>query len=227
VNRLKRYLENGGNLLWLIDSDSLRGMDAIAEYLGLELLDGVVVDPAAGRLNLPASFALASGYGEHPVTERSSVTSVFPYARRIAAEQGSQFRFTPLVETAAGGWLETSGLANAQFNPNRDIRGPIVVAGALEREVGDKKQRVVVVGTGHFLANQYAGLLGNVDLGINIMNWLAGDDRLITIQPRTRTDLRLELPWAATLLVTYGFLILLPLGFLVTGGVIWWRRRKA
>lgn len=227
VNRLKRYLEDGGNLLWLVESDSLGGMDVIAEYLGLDLLDGVVIDPRAGSLNLPAAFALATGYGEHPVTERSSVTSVFPYARRITAGQGSNFRFTPLVETAPGGWLETGGLANARFDPNRDLRGPIVVAGALEREVGDKKQRVVVVGTGHFLANQYAGLLGNLDLGVNMMNWLAGDDRLITIQPKVRTDLRLQLPWAATLAVTWGFLILLPLGFLVTGGVIWWRRRKA
>jgi hypothetical protein len=35
------------------------------------------------------------------------------------------------------------------------------------------------------------------------------------------------MPWFATLLVTYGFLIVLPLGFLVAGGVIWLRRRKA
>ena len=101
------------------------------------------------------------------------------------------------------------------------------MAGALEREVGDKKQRIVVVGSGHFLANQYLGNGGNLDLGVNMMNWLAGDDRLITIQPRARTDLRLEMPWFATLLVTYGFLIVLPLGFLVAGGMIWLRRRKA
>jgi len=30
-----------------------------------------------------------------------------------------------------------------------------------------------------------------------------------------------------TISAAAGFLILLPLGFLVTGGVIWWRRRKA
>ncbi len=227
VNRLKRYLENGGNLLWLSDSDSLRGMDAIAEYLGLELLDGVVVDPQAGSLGMPAAFALATPADDHVITERSSAITLFPYARRIAAQQGSAFHFTPLAQAAPQGWLETSGLENARFDRNRDVRGPIVVAGALEREVGDRKQRIVVAGSGHFLANQYLGNGGNLDLGVNMMNWLAGDDRLITIQPRARSDLRLELPWIATLLVTYGFLILLPLGFLLTGGMIWWRRRKA
>jgi ABC-type uncharacterized transport system involved in gliding motility auxiliary subunit len=227
VNRLKRYLESGGNLLWLIDSDSLRGMEAIAEYLGLELLDGVVVDPQAGSMGMPAAFALATPAEDHLITERSELITLFPYARRIAGQRGSEFRFTPLVQAAQGGWLETSGLNNARFDPNRDVRGPIVVAAALEREVGDKKQRIVLAGSGHFLANQYLGNGGNLDLGVNMVNWLAGDERLITIQPRARSDLTLQLPWIATLIVTWGFLVLLPLGFLVTGGVIWWRRRKA
>ena len=48
VNRIKRYLEKGGNLLWLVDYDSVRGMGAIADFLGLDLIDGVIVDPAAG-----------------------------------------------------------------------------------------------------------------------------------------------------------------------------------
>lgn len=227
VSRIKRYLEKGGNLLWLADYDSLRGMEPIAEYLGLDLIDGVVFDPRAGGLKLPGAFALASAYGEHPVTQHSSITSVFPYARRIAAREQSQFHFTPLVEAAAGGWLETSGLANSAFDRNRDIRGPITIAGALQREVGNKQQRAVVVGTGNFLSNEFVGLLGNIDLGVNIINWLAGDENLITIQPRARTDLSLELSRPVIGMMAFGFLIALPLGFLLAGGMIWWRRRRS
>ena len=227
VNRIKRYLEKGGNLLWLADYDSLRGMDAVAEFLGLDLIDGVVIDPAAGRLQLPGAFALASGYGEHPITQRSTLTTVFPYARRIAANEDSAFRYTPLVEAAAGGWLETNGLSNAEFDRDSDIRGPIAVSAALERDVGNSTQRVVVIGTGKGLSNEYIGLLGNMDLGINVMNWLAGDDSLITIQPKSRIDLTLELSRGAMAAMGFGFLILLPVGLLVAGGMIWWRRRQS
>lgn len=225
VNRIKRFLEKGGNLLWLIEYDSLRGMSAIADFLGLDLIDGVVFDPRAGSLKLPAAFALASGYGEHPATQGSAITSVFPYTRRIAAHEGGEFKFTPLVEVGSGGWLETSGLANAAFNRDRDIRGPVVAAGALERNVGDRKQRIVVVGSAHFLSNQYVGLVGNLDLGLNLMNWLAGDESLITIHPRTRKDLTLELNSLVFVLANVFFA--LPLIFLVAGGVIWYRRRKS
>lgn len=228
VIKIKRWIEKGGNLLWLVDTGSLHGLQGIADELGLNLTPGTVIDPAAGGLKLPATFALATSYGQHPITERSSVTSVFPYARRIAASEATKWRFTPLVEVAQQGWLETGNIdGGVAFDRNKDVRGPIVVAAALERSVGDRKQRAVVVGSGHFLSNQFVGTLGNLDLGVNMLNWLAGDEALITVQPRTRADLTLELTRTGLALVAFGFLIVLPLALLICGGVIWWRRRKA
>ncbi len=228
VVKIKRWIEKGGNLLWLIDNDSLHGLQGLADELGLSLMAGTVIDPRAGGLKLPATFALATSYGQHLITENSTQTSVFPYARRIAASEGSKWRFTPLVEVAQDGWLETGATDNnVAFDRNKDVRGPIVIAGALERSVGDRAQRVVVTGTGHFLANQFIGTLGNQDLGVNMLNWLAGDDTLITVQPRTRGDLTLEFTRAGLSLLGFGFLLVLPLCLLIGGGVIWWRRRQA
>jgi ABC-type uncharacterized transport system involved in gliding motility auxiliary subunit len=228
VNRIKRYLEKGGNLLWLIDYESLRGMEPVADFLGLDLIDGVVIDPAAGSQRLPPTISLAYAYAEHIVTNRlNSTNTVYPFARRIAANEDSLFQFTPLVEVADNGWLETSGLMNAKFDRDSDVRGPIAVSAALEREVGDSKQRIVVMGSGRSLTNEYVGMLGNMDLGINILNWLAGEDRLIIIQPKSRIDLALDLSQGALTAISFGFLILLPIGFLVAGGLIWWKRRKS
>lgn len=226
--KIKHWIEKGGNLLWLIDTDSLHGLQEIADELGLSLMAGTVIDPDAAGNKLPATFALATGYGPHRITQNSTMTSVFPYARRIAKSEGSKWSFAPLVEVARGGWLETGPLDNnVAFDAKKDVRGPIVVAAALERSIGERKQRVVVTGSGHFLANQFIGTLGNLDLGVNMLNWLAGDDALITVQPRTRSDLTLELTRSGLALVGFGFLLVLPLALLVAGGVIWWRRRKA
>ena len=83
-----------------------------------------------------------------------------------------------------------------------------------------------MIGSGHFLANQYLGNAGNLDLGINLINWLAGDENLIAIQPRATRDAQVELSQSATLFIVIGFLIALPIAFLVAGGWVWWRRRK-
>ena len=83
----------------------------------------------------------------------------------------------------------------------------------------------MVVGTGNVLSNLHLGLLGNLDFGVNTINWLAGDDKLITIQPRPRVDRSLEINLTVFLLAN-SFLAL-PLIFLITSGIVWWRRRRA
>ena len=60
-----------------------------------------------------------------------------------------------------------------------------------------------------------------------MINWLAGDDALITIQPRPSIDSNLELGRSDQYVILFGFLIGLPLAFMSTGVLIWWRRRKS
>ena len=113
-----------------------------------------------------------------------------------------------------------------QQDPNRDIPGPVVIATALERTVGDRQQRVVVVGNGSFLSNTFIGNGGNRDLGVNLVNWLSGDDNLITIQPRSTGDSNINIDQTILYLIAFSFLLVMPLAFMITGVVIWWRRRR-
>jgi len=230
VRKIIRHLDHGGSLLWLVDQEALRGLQPLAEYLKIELTPGVVVDPAAAQLGIQPTIALSSNYGFHPVTENfTQYNTAFPFARAIGrpAETGD-WRSTALVEVAQNGWVETGDLrANLRFDKDSDVRGPVAVAVALEREVKGNPQRVVAVGGSGFLSNAFVGLLSNLDLGTNMLNWLTEDESLITIQPRARVDSTLELSRTALIAILTGFLLVLPAAFLFAGGTIWWRRRRA
>ena len=228
VARIRGYLDRGGSLLWLIDQEPLRGLQPIADFLGLQLSPGIAVDPAAQALRQPGTLAISSAYGQHLAMRGFTLTTAFPFARRIAhAEENKTWRFTPLVEVAQTGWLETSPLGDSvAFDKNRDMPGPITVAAALERTVDGRNQRVIVTGSGHFLSNMSIGLLGNLDLGMNLVNWLAGDDSLVTVQPRALVDGDLQLTRSSLIFIALFFLIALPAFFLFTGGMNWWRRRS-
>ena len=225
VEKLKRYLEGGGNLLWFIDQEPLRGLQPLAEYLGLQLGAGIVVDPAVA----PPTIAQAASYGVHAITKNFAYNTVFPFARQIEVRpENGPWRTTRLVEAAARGWLKTDYTEkNIRFDKDRDVPGPITVAVALERKVKDRDQRVVVVGSSAFLSNQYLGTLFNLDLGTNMLNWLAEDENLITVQPRARVDSQLNLGAASRVMIFFGYLVALPAAFLLTGAMVWWRRRKA
>lgn len=227
VAKLERYVEKGGNLLWLLDPEPLHGLQPLAEKLGLALTPGTVVDPGAQELGLPPTVALATAYGQHPITRHFNLTTVFPLARQIGTEDRTGWRVTPLIEAAPRGWVESGKLeGDLHFDAKKDIPGPLTLAVALERETDGKTQRVVAVGNGAFLSNTYLGNGGNLDLGVNLVNWLAGDDRLIAIQPRATVDGAFSLNKNAAAVIGLGFLLGLPVAFLAAAGVIWRRRRR-
>ena len=227
VNRIKRYLEKGGNLLWLLDYETSAGLSNIAQYLGINLPSGIVVDPSSRLQRMPVAFSIADTYADHPTTKVMRINTVFPYSRAILGGNSQSFTFTPLVEVAPQGWLETSGLKNATFENEQDLKGPITIAAALERNVGEKIQRIVVFGSGRAFTNEFLASLGNADLASNIINWMSGDESLIAIEPKTRIDMTLKLPAIAVSLFVSGFLFVIPVGLLLTGTFIWWRRRRA
>jgi hypothetical protein len=174
------------------------------------------------------ALGAAAGYGRHPVTSTLSLNTLFPFARQVGAVESDTWRSVPLVQVAQRGWVEVGKLEGSiTFDKNRDFPGPVNIATAFERMVGDRQQRVVVVGNAGFLSNTFLGNGGNLDLGMNMINWLSGDDRLITIQPRPAPDSNLDLQPGALYLIAFTFVLGLPLAFLVTGVVIWWRRRRA
>lgn len=227
VDKLLDYLDQGGNLLWLVDQGSLYGLLPLAEKLGLTFTPGIVVDPQAKRLKAPATFALGTIYGQHAITEHFDFITVFPFARQIIINENEEWYGVSLVEVAPQGWVETGELGDEiAFDEIEDVAGPVNVAVALDRTLDDREQRVVVIGSGHFLANAYLGNGGNIDFGINLLNWLTGDEDLITIQPRSTIDSQLMLNESALTMIVIGFLIVLPLLFLMSGLIIWRVRRR-
>ena len=230
VEKVGRYVAGGGNLLWLIDPEPLRGLQPVAEALGLVLTPGTVIDPSLAPRSGPPVYALgaAAGYGRHPIMDALNRNTLFPFARQIGTVEGETWRSVPLVQVAQRGWVEVGKLEGTiTFDKTRDFPGPVNIATAFERMVGDRQQRVVVVGSGGFLSNAFIGNGGNLDLGVNMVNWLSGDDRLITIQPRPAPDSSLDLAPRTLYLIAFAFLLALPLAFVATGIVTWWRRRSA
>jgi gliding motility-associatede transport system auxiliary component len=227
VEKLLAYIDRGGNLLWLVDHESLRGLLPLAERLQLTLTPGVVVDPQAKQLKAPITFALGVSYGQHAITNNFDYMTVFPFARQIAINENEEWYGVSLVDVAQQGWVETDDLGDdVSFDQMYDVAGPISIAAALSRSVQDSEQRVLVIGSGHFLANSYLGNGGNLDFGVNLINWLVGDEQLITIQSRASRDSHLMLSESMLILIVVSFLILLPLFLLASGIFIWWYRRR-
>jgi hypothetical protein len=255
VDKLLRYVDHGGNLLWLVDAEPLHGLERLAEKLDLQLPPGIVIDPAAIEMNAPADWALGATYPPHAITRNFNLTTAFPSARPLLwnenppdpnqgpkgssqnrkdsnqspkdSNQNNLWQHRVLVEAAARGWVSRKvPKGKPVFDKLHDTPGPVVIAMALQRTINGKEQRIVVVGNGAFLSNSYAGNGGNVDLGVNMVNWLASEENLITLQPRAARDSSLALSRIQLEIISAVFLLVLPL--LLAGiGIYIWRKRRA
>lgn len=237
AQKIFKYVENGGNILWLLDENNYQGLDDLANYLGLQISDGKVVDVSSRNFGSSEDTSYALVYGDHPITRNFMLRTQYSDAYNISARGSYEngWKVSDLIEVAPNGWLTSSKKPieeKLSYNPKFDSKGPINIAVALNRKFGDKGQRIVVVGNASFLSNYFITSGGNLDLGINMVNWLAGDDKLITIQPMPLKDVNVTIPgddkgrliaWTIFHLFQY----FIPIGLFILGFWVWFKRRKA
>jgi ABC-type uncharacterized transport system involved in gliding motility auxiliary subunit len=235
VRLIRDYLRHGGNLLWLAEPGETMGLAAIAEDLGLEFLPGRIVDPTTTLLDIPnPDFVIIPEYPLHPVTRELRSLTLFPGSVALEARTEAPWTADPLLTTLERAWTELGELeGDLGYDPDTDERpGPLDIAIAFTREERgqdpggeSRQQRLVVVGDGDFLSNQFLGNGANLDLGVNLIRWLSHDDAFIAIRPRSAPDTQLLLGRTAQAVIAFGFLFILPGLLLASGLVIWLRRR--
>ena len=237
VEIIVNYIKAGGNLIWIQEpGNSLYGLQPLANLLGINFHPGTIVDPTAQMMNVnDPSFALITSYPSHAITRDFQYMSIFPKAVAIDFSKVSDsWTIAPFLQTVPRSWSETGVLKGAiDYNADKDIVGPLTIGLALthkkEKKNKDKvkKQRIVILGDGDFLSNTYLGNQGNLNIGHNIINWISNDDSFISIPSSNAVDDQITLTDLTGAFIGLFFLVLLPLGLLVTGTVIWYKRRSA
>lgn len=241
---IQQHLNAGGNLLWLSDPVSeptnktrQYGLMPLARQLGINFQDGMIVDPTTQILGVSdPRFALVADYPQHIISQNIDTLTLFPQAHGLISTPAQNWEKQNLLLTEARSWSETGELSGKlQFDAQSDIAGPLILGAALSRTLSSDdtdssiplpEQRVVIIGDADFLANAYLGNGANLSLGMNVINWLAHDDKLINIPARIASDRQLDLSPLAQGMIGFGFLFLLPLLLGGSGFFIWWRRRK-
>lgn len=226
-----KYLDAGGKALVMIDPETDPRLSAILKSWNIELGNDTVIDASGvGRLfGTGPAVPLVSSYGEHPITKDMSRTATFfPLARSVRkgeSASGEMF-FTDLLKTSEASWGETNLQGNeAKFDEGADLKGPVTLGVAATKKVGEKEGRLVVIGDSDFASNNYVRLAGNGDLILNTINWLAQDEDLISIRPKSMTNRSVTMTegqqkWFFILTV-----LLMPLAVIGAGAYVWWKRR--
>ncbi len=238
VSVLTNYLRNGRSALFLIGPRRGAQLVSLVDPWGTKVTDTVVVDQVVRLFQGPALGLqiLASTYGTHPITQDFHERTIFPMARAVQANAAGKTGVTAieLVKSSPTAWAESDldGIFNRgeATQDDNDIKGPVPLAVAVtgkHKEMGFGKEgetKLVVVGDSDWATNQFVGQLFNRDLLLNMMNWLGGQEELISIRPRNISASRAQLTPDESRRIFYLAVLIMPELLLLLGLTVWWRQ---
>ncbi|HYE73652.1 MAG TPA: Gldg family protein [Blastocatellia bacterium] len=229
TDAISKFLDGGGKVMIAADPDIELELGNLLKNWNIELnKDTVISDVIIPQLGRAAPIVL--DYGTHAITKDfGKVGTVFPLARSIKTDTAKpEVTVNAILRSSEGSFGETElqGGAPPQLDESKDTKGPLTLGVAASKKVGDKEARLVVVGDSDFAANPYASLpsLANRDFFVNAVNWLAQDEDLIAIKPKSQTNRTITLDAAQNNLF-FLLVVALPLAVLGAGVFIWWKRR--
>ena len=228
---LNQYLAGSGKGLILVDPQTDPKLGEIFQAWNTNVGDNVVIDSSGvgSLLGAGPAIPLVTTFGESPITKNFARSmTFFPLARTVSIADKSKTdpQIVELLKTSPQSFTVPNlkqGQNKLTFNP--DTAGPLSLGVAASRKAEGGEARVVVIGNSTFAANPYVGLQKNGDLFYNTIDWLAQDENLISIRPKSQTNRRVTLTQGQSSALTWLDLIILP-GIVIFSGVyIWWKRR--
>lgn len=240
VDAIRKYVEDGGRALFLLDPPLKLGRSEIADndaLTGLLQSWGVTMDknlildlnPLGQIAGVGPQVALVTNYTSEPiVNEMKGVATGFPLSRSIEIRNTDRTSVQKLFDSSES-TLATSNLSSPSVNVNdpKNQKGPLTIAAAGTYSTGKENSqgRFVVVGSSSWVANGFFRFNGNSDLALNTINWLSSDEDLISIRPKQEDDRRITLTRAQLGWVRATSLFLLPMIVVIAGVGVWWKRR--
>lgn len=235
VAMVQKYLDNGGRALIEVDPETDPKLDPILQAWNVKVGDNIVIDASGmGRLfgtgpEIPLVGGYRESYGDSPITKPlQNQMTFFPLARTVSTADKSKTdpSTVELLMTSPQSFTTPKLAREVSYNAKTDQKGPLSLAVAASKTNGDRSARLVVVGNSRFAENQVLGGAGSDgDLFLNILNWLAQDENLISIRPKTQTARHITLTEGQMASIQWLELFFLPGIVVIIGVGVWWKRR--
>ncbi len=246
--KIESYLKRGGKLLLMLDPESPSAWVELAAQYGISVGFDFIVElsPVGQLFGAGPIMPVVTNYEKHTISEGfQGMMTLFVEARSVmrAEEVPAGVTVTEIAKTSSSSWGETSPLtmnARVGYDAGKDRMGPLAVLTVAEKAadnpaavndqynlgLGDVKTRLAVFGDSDFAMNGYFNFQANGNLFMNVVNWLAEEEDLVSIRPRDPQNRRLSLTAQQSKLMLWFGVILLPLAVFGAGIYVYVKRNK-
>jgi hypothetical protein len=234
IEHLNLYMNRGGNIFLFIEPSAepfplLEGF--LAEW-GIIPGNELVFEEKANTANNPVN--IVPMYDPHIINRYFMETRIFltmPSSRSLhkVAHQGSAYKVQSILSSTSDSYGKQGYQFDQLTREAGDIDGPFSLVMSSEKKLANGDiSRLVVVGSRKIYGDDLLGFssYGNSEFLVQTINWLNKEDTSVNIPSKKIQLDPLNIQFGQTVILGFLLCVLIPLGFLITGIIMFLRRKS-
>lgn len=229
------YLEQGGNVIVAAGytDEAMPNFDEILSYMGMSLVDGLVLeqDTSAYYRN-PYYLLPKQSASVYTATLYSSYYVFVPYGQgiSIADVEAENMTYNTFLKTSDNAFSKADLTSLQNYSKGEeDIDGPFALGVEASKALDEEKEAVMVVyGSDQIFTDNANSMVSGANqvMFTNTIGSFADHEVSVSIPVKDYGISYLTVPQSKAILIGVMTVLVIPVGCLAAGFIIWFRRRK-
>ena len=234
TEKLLAYMEKGGDVLFIstFTDSEMPNFNRLLDFYGLEITKGLIIEDDAD-FYYQDPFYLFPEVAYDDVTEGAvdSGSYVFvPYAQGITVQEMEDVTATPLLTTSDSSYARNDMTAGGDYAKQEgDVDGPFYVGVKCEKTLENEISTAVVYSSEYLFTQSANEIVAgtNLKLFTGTLGSFVSYTNSIVIPVKDYENSYLAMTQSSITLLALLAVVVIPFAFLITGFIVWFRRRKA
>lgn len=228
------YLEQGGKVVLVTgySDQDMPNLNAILDYMGLQLVDGLVVEQNKDNYYRSPYYLLpevSSGTYTSGIYNKMYLFAPYVQGIQILDEEAEGFSYKTFLSTSDSAFAK-AGLENMQdySKGENDVDGPFAIGVEAVKTLENGEATMVVYGCEQIFTDDANAMVSGANqmLFTNTIGGFVNHETSISIPVKSYEVSYLTVTQSNVLILALITTVFLPIGCMLTGFVIWFRRRK-
>lgn len=234
-DKVLEYLEQGGNVILItgVTDEATPNLDAILDYMGLNRTEGLVVEQNAENYYRSPYFLLPKqSYSTYTSGLYGQYYIFAPYVQGITIqdEAAEDMTYTTFLSTSDDAFSKTGEINLQNFDKAEgDIDGPFAIGISAVKMIDENTEATMVVyGCEQLFTDEANEMVSGANqvLFTNTVGSFVDAEVNVSIPVKNYEISYLTVPQSRAVLVGLLTVIILPVGCLAAGFIVWIRRRR-
>ena len=234
---LVEFLEGGGRVLILsgtTEGDELTNLNAVMEYYGISVLEGVMIEESTDHYVFNTPVLLMPDMESSDITDPlidDNYHVILPVAKALdVSEPSADVTVTPLLTSSDESFLKADGYDIETYDKeDGDTDGPHTLSVLVTKDIDDESQmQLVWVGSSLMLEDAYNEYSSdaNEDFVLNALEMMCEKDDSISVRSKSLTNEYLTVSTSDSSLIKVVTIAVIPAAYLIVGIIVTVRRRR-